>query len=199
MAELDAINHAEKCETVAVVHGDSYAIINKTDFDPKKHEKFKGKIGKAPTFDPHRTNSSGTFNTPSPSNVTLTQDETEFENNHPSRTSAAEAREHLGLPDKPGGVGKIKRKPFTPPPEETTEETEADKDDGNDAGQDGNQDDGQGGDIPQLRMDGPTKAEFVKAGYDEKAYPPKGYAEISEEYRAANPLPEKSGDNEKQK
>jgi hypothetical protein len=34
------------CETIKVKSGDSYAIINTSDFDPKKHEEFVADVKK---------------------------------------------------------------------------------------------------------------------------------------------------------
>lgn len=100
-------------ETVKVVRKDSahgYKIINKADYDPKKHTLFKGK--EADQAEPEGgldegRNPSGTYSEPTPTDVRYPdKDATEFENNHGAFVgkSAAELRDEKGLPDAPGGL-----------------------------------------------------------------------------------------------
>lgn len=96
-------------ETVKIKHGkNDYMIINKDDYDPKKHELYKGKAGSEPTENEAQDrNPSGTFSEPTPTDVRYPdKDATEFENNHGAFVgkSAAEMREAEGLPDAPGGL-----------------------------------------------------------------------------------------------
>lgn len=100
----------EQLETVAVKRkgGRGYSIINKADYDPKKHELHKGKVseGAADETDPNR-NPSGTYSEPTPTDIRYPDTNlTEFENNHGASVggSAAEIREELGLADAPGGL-----------------------------------------------------------------------------------------------
>lgn len=93
-------------ETVAVKSGDSYALINKSDFDEKKHELYEGATPSETVTDLSR-NPSGTFSEPTPTDIRYPDKaKTEFENNTGAfiGKSAAELREELELPDAPGGL-----------------------------------------------------------------------------------------------
>jgi hypothetical protein len=112
-----------------------HAIINHSDYDPDKHEPFDDESADAVKdwADSHEAvkakeavriseanrgvtagpnlfsgrNPSGTFSTPTPTDVRYpNKDETEFENNHGAfiGKSAAEMRATMGLPDAPGGI-----------------------------------------------------------------------------------------------
>ncbi len=128
-------------DTMKVKSGDSYALINTSDFNPDEHEAFdeesSSKTSK-PTdseasryadaqeelrrresnrgvgFTPGLTNSdknpSGTFSTPTPSDIRFPDaDQTEFENNHGAfvKRSAADLRVDRGLPDVAGGIDPV--------------------------------------------------------------------------------------------
>jgi len=99
-------------DTVKIKHGDSYAIINKSDFDKDKHTLFEGAqnddanptkvedefarqkdaertyeanrgISGGPGIASDGRNPSGTFSEPTPTDIRFpNKDETEFENNH---------------------------------------------------------------------------------------------------------------------
>lgn len=99
-------------ETVKIKHGDDYAVINKSDFDPKKHELLPDNpADEANLSDKEKAvlneqaitrraeanrgisggsaiggdgrNPSGTFSEPTPTDIRYpNKDETEFENNH---------------------------------------------------------------------------------------------------------------------
>lgn len=128
-------------ETVKIKHkhGDGgadshFAIINKSDFDPKKH-KLHGEnddtnlteadeairkqreaertyeanrgISGGPSLSGDGKNPSGTYSEPTPTDVRFpNKNETEFENNHGAFVgkAAAQMREEAGLPDAPGGL-----------------------------------------------------------------------------------------------
>lgn len=93
-------------ETVAIKSGDSYAIINKSDYDDKVHQRYEGTIPSDLDNDLTR-NPSGTFSTPTPTDIRFPdKTKTEFENNAGAfiGKSAAGLREELNLPDAPGGL-----------------------------------------------------------------------------------------------
>lgn len=120
-------------ETVKVKSGDSFATINKSDYDPDVHELHEDnadldlgdddaeikKIETRRQYDANRgvptgttlaadgRNPSGTYSEPTPTDIRYpNKDATEFENNHGAfvRKSAAQIREDQGMEDKPGGL-----------------------------------------------------------------------------------------------
>lgn len=94
-------------KTVAVEDGDSYRIINESDFDEKTMTKFTGTLPRDTVKDLTTRNADGTFSEPTPSDVRYPdKDKTEFANNHGAFVgkSAAQMREDQGLPDAPGGL-----------------------------------------------------------------------------------------------
>lgn len=93
-------------KTMAVKSGDSYAIINESDFDEKVHERYDGVIPSDLPNDLTR-NPSGTFSTPTPTDIRFPdKSKTEFENNAGAfiGKSAAGLRDEKGLADAPGGL-----------------------------------------------------------------------------------------------
>lgn len=96
-------------ETVKIKRedGKGYIIINKDDFDEKKHT-LAADDGEPEERSVMSTrNASGTYSEPTPTDIRYPdKDATEFENNHGAflNKSAAEIREASGLPDAPGGV-----------------------------------------------------------------------------------------------
>lgn len=93
-------------ETVAIKSGDSYAIINKSDFDEKKHELYDGPRPADIVTDLSK-NPSGTYSMPTPTDIRFPdKDKTEFENNHGAfvKKSAADIRKEEGMIDAPGGL-----------------------------------------------------------------------------------------------
>lgn len=93
-------------ETITVKSGDSYAIINKSDYDEKVHELYDGPRPADVVTDLSK-NPSGTFSQPTPTDIRFPdKDKTEFENNHGAfaKKSAAEIREAEGMVDAPGGI-----------------------------------------------------------------------------------------------
>lgn len=93
-------------ETVMVKRGDSYAIINKDDFDPKVDVIYEG-TRPADVVSDLSKNPSGTFSQPTPTDIRFpNKDLTEFENNHGAfvKKSAAQIREAEGMIDAPGGL-----------------------------------------------------------------------------------------------
>lgn len=93
-------------ETVAIKSGDSYAIINKSDFDEKVHVLYDGPRPADVVTDLSK-NPSGTFSQPTPTDIRFPdKDKTEFENNHGAfvKKSAADIRKEEGMIDAPGGI-----------------------------------------------------------------------------------------------
>jgi hypothetical protein len=106
-----------RVETVKVEDGEGgYVIINKSDYDEKKHKMIKSKGGEhvenagalgVEFTDRGVKNPSGTYSEPTPTDIRYpNKDQTEFENNHGAHVgkSAAQIRKAKGLPDKPGGI-----------------------------------------------------------------------------------------------
>lgn len=99
-------------EIVKIKDGDSYKIINKSDFkdgsDELFHEKGEGEAtDRSPGMEAGGKNPSGTFSEPTPTDIRYPNvDATEFENNHGAfvAKSAADLRQERGLPDAPGGI-----------------------------------------------------------------------------------------------
>ena len=94
-------------QTVAVEDGNSYKIINESDFDEKTMKKYSGTLPRDTVTDLNKTNADGTFSEPTPTDIRYpNKDVTEFANNHGAHVgkSAAQMREAEGLPDAPGGL-----------------------------------------------------------------------------------------------
>lgn len=102
--------------------GSGYQVINRADFDPKKHELIKGGEDQEQGLmtGASERNPSGTFSEPTPTDIRFpNKDATEFENNHGAfvRKSAAQMREDHGMPDAPGGLypdGEMRIEAFGP-------------------------------------------------------------------------------------
>jgi hypothetical protein len=92
-------------KTVAIKDGDSYIIINESDFDEKKgHQRYEGALPRD-TVTGLSKNPDGTFSEPTPTDIRYPdKNKTEFANNHRSGMSAAEARKAAKLEDAPGGL-----------------------------------------------------------------------------------------------
>jgi hypothetical protein len=94
----------EVMETVAIKAGNSYAIINKKDFDEKTQQLYDGPLPRDVVTDLSK-NPDGTFSQPTPTDIRFPDKNlTEFANNHRSGMSAHEARVAAKLPDAPGGL-----------------------------------------------------------------------------------------------
>lgn len=118
---------------VKIKTGESFAIINESDFDPDRHELFAGeKVGGKSSaqaladdmetrrqLDANRgvvngsgptdngRNATGTYREPTPSDVRFPDmNATEFENNHGAFVgrAAPDLRAQMDMPDEPGGV-----------------------------------------------------------------------------------------------
>lgn len=94
-------------KTVAVEDGNSYRIINETDFDEATMKLYSGVMPHNTVTDLTNRNTDGTFSEPTPTDIRYpNKDNTEFANNHGAFVgkSAAGMREEAGLPDAPGGL-----------------------------------------------------------------------------------------------
>lgn len=93
--------------TVAVEDGQSYRIINESDFDEKTMKRYGGPLPRDTVTDLTTRNSDGTFSEPTPTDIRYpNKDKTEFANNHGAFVgkSAAEMRSDEGKADAPGGL-----------------------------------------------------------------------------------------------
>lgn len=93
-------------KTVTVKDGNSYRIINESDFDSKSMEIYGGVMPRD-TVTSLDKNPDGTFSEPTPTDIRYpNKDNTEFANNHGAyvHKNAAEMRADKGLADAPGGL-----------------------------------------------------------------------------------------------
>lgn len=92
--------------TVAVKDGESYRIVNESDFDEKTMQKYDGVMPRDTVTSLDR-NPDGTFSEPTPTDIRYpNKDNTEFANNHGAyvNKNAAEMRAERDLADAPGGL-----------------------------------------------------------------------------------------------